>query len=111
MRWLVLALPPGTTGISDRNYRAPDLTVELAPYQTRKHDPDPARSRRLGSPRWEVETVNDQLADRYQAKRVWVRDLRRLCHRVIHKALSHTAAVWLNAAGLPPVRFADLKAA
>ncbi len=114
-----LAPPPGTTGIGDRNYWSPDLAADLAaagarllaPYQTRKHDPDPARSRRLSGPRWRVETVNGQLADRHRVKRVWARDLWHLCHRVIRKVLSHTVAVWLNVtAGLPPLRFADLLA-
>ena len=115
-----LSPPPGTTGIGDRNYWSPALTEELAaagvrllaPYQTRKHDPDPARSRRLSRPRWRVETVNGQLADRYRSKRLWARDLWHLCHRVIRKVLCHTVAVWLNiTAGLPPLRFADLLAA
>jgi hypothetical protein len=115
-----LSPPPGTTGISDRNYWAPRLQEDLAaagvrllaPYQTRKYDPDPARSRRLSRPRWKVETVNSQLADRYRAKRVWARDLWHLCHRIIRKVLCHTVAIWLNvAAGLEPLHFADLLAA
>ena len=74
----------------------------LAPYQTKKHDPDPARSQRLSGPRWRVETVQGQLTDRYRVKRVWARDLWHLCHRVIRKVLSHTVAIWLNVAeGLP----------
>ncbi len=115
-----LSPPPGTTGIGDRNYWSPALREELAaagvrllaPYQTRKHDPDPARSRRLSGPRWRVATVNGQLTDRYRVKRLWARDLWHLCHRVIRKILCHTVAVWLNVtAGLPPLRFADLLAA
>jgi hypothetical protein len=115
-----LSPPPGTTGIGDRNYWSPALREELAaggvrllaPYQTRKRDPDPARSRQLSRPRWRVETVNGQLADRYRVKRLWARDLWHLCHRVIRKILCHTVAVWLNvSAGLPPLRFADLLAA
>jgi hypothetical protein len=115
-----LSPPPGTTGIGDRNYWSPELTAELAtagvrllaPYQSRKRDPDPARSRRLSGPRWRVETVNGQLADRYRAKRLWARDLWHLCHRMIRKILCHTVAVWLNiTTGLLPLRFADLLAA
>jgi Transposase DDE domain len=115
-----LAPPPGTTGIGDRNYWSPPLTAAwatagvrlLAPYQSKKRDPDPARSRRLSRPRWRVETVNGQLAGRYAAKRLRARDLWHLCHRVIRKVLSHTVAIWLNVtAGLPPLRFADLVAA
>jgi len=112
-----LAPPPGTTGIGDRNYWSPELTAQLAaagvrllaPYQSRKRDPNPGRSRQLSGPRWRVETVNGQLADRYRVKRLWARDLWHLCHRVIRKVLCHTVAVWLNVtAGLAPLRFADL---
>lgn len=112
-----LSPPAGTTGIGDRNYWSPALAAELqeagvqllAPYHKRKRDPDPARSRRLSRPRWRIETVNGQLADRYQSKRLWARDLWHLCHRIIRKALCHTVAVWLNRmAGLPTLRFADL---
>jgi len=115
-----LAPPPGTTGIGDRNYWSPEVAAELAalgvrllaPYQTKKRDPDPERSRRLSGPRWRVETVNGQLADRVRVKRVWARDLWHLCNRVIRKVLSHTVAIWLNrSAGLPQLRFADLLAA
>src|SRR5581483_3729337 len=60
--------PPGTTGIGDRAYWSPPLAAELlaqgvrleAPFQTRKRDPDPARSRRLSRKRWRIETVNGQ---------------------------------------------------
>lgn len=115
-----LAPPAGTTGIGDRNYWSPQVTAELAesgvrllaPYHSRRRDPDPARSRRLGRPRWRVETVNSQLAGRYSAKRIWARDLWHLCHRLIRKVLSHTVAVWVNVnAGLPPLQFAALTAA
>jgi hypothetical protein len=69
----------------------------------------PAFARRLSRPRWRVETVNGQLADRYRVKRLWARDLWHLCHRLIRKALCHTFAVWLNVTtGLAPLRFADL---
>lgn len=114
------APPPGTTGIGDRNYWSPQLTAELAaagvrllaPYQTKKHDPDPARSRQLSRPRWKVETVNGQLAGRYNAKRVWARDLWHLCHRVIRKILSHTVGVWLNVIQRQqPLQLAELMAA
>ena len=115
-----LSPPPGTTGIGDRNYWSPAVMADLAasgvrllaPYRSRKRDPDPGRSRRLRGPRWRVETVNGQLAGRYWAKRLWARDLWHLCHRLIRKILSHTVAVWLNViAGLAPLRFADLLAA
>jgi hypothetical protein len=115
-----LAPPPGTAGIGDRNSWSPALAEELAaaggrllaPYQTRTRDPDPSRSRRLSRPRWGVETVNGQRADRGRVKRVSARDLGHLGHRLIRKVLSHTAAVWRDVtAGLPPLRFADLLAA
>jgi Transposase DDE domain len=112
-----LTPPPGTTGIGDRNYWSPQVTADLAaagvrllaPYQSKKRDPDPARSRRLSRRRWRVETVNSQLAGRYNAKRIWARDLWHLCHRLIRKILSHTVAVWLNVAtGQPSLRLAAL---
>jgi len=115
-----LGPPPDTAGIGDRAYWSPALAAELAaagvlllaPYQTRKHDPDPARSRRLGRARWRVETVNGQLAGRYSVKRVWARDLWHLCHRVIRKVLSHTVAIWVSVStGHQPLRFDDLLAA
>jgi hypothetical protein len=109
-----LRLPQGTTGIGDRNYWSPPVQAELAaggvrllaPYKSKKHDPEPGRSRQLSRPRWRVETVGSQLTDRYRVKRVWSRDLWHLCHRVIRKVLSHTVAVWVNVtAGLEPLRF------
>jgi hypothetical protein len=115
-----LAPPPGTTGIGDRNYWSPEVTAELAesgarllaPFHSRMRDPDPARSRRLGRPRWRVETVNSQLAGRYNAKRIRARDMWHLCHRLIRKVLSHTVAVWVNVnAGRPPLQLAALTAA
>jgi hypothetical protein len=115
-----LGLPAGTTGLGDRNYWSPAVAAELAaagvrlrtPYRTKKHDPDPAQSRRLSRPRWRVETVNSQLAGRYHLKRVWARELWHLCHRVIRKILSHTVAVWLNVReGLEPLRFSECMAA
>jgi hypothetical protein len=115
-----LSPPPGTTGIGDRHYWSPAAWAELdaagvrlrAPYPRRTHDPDPARSRRLSGRRWRVETVNAQLAGRYNVKRVRARDRWHLCHRVIRKVLSHTLAVWLNvAAHQPPLQFERLMAA
>jgi hypothetical protein len=113
--------PAGSAGIGDRNYRSPLLIEELAqqggvrlaaPPRSRKKDPDPEGSRRLGRVRWKVEEVNGQLADRYRIKRVWARDLWHLAHRVGRKILSHTVAIWLNFdAGRAPLRFADLLAA
>jgi hypothetical protein len=112
--------PAGTTGLGDRNYWSPPVQAELAaggvrllaPYKSKKHDPEPARSRQLSRRRWRVETVGSQLTERYRIKRVWSRDLWHLCHRVIRKVLSHTLAVWLNiTAGLEPLRFSAIPAA
>jgi len=112
--------PAGTTGIGDRNYWSPPVQAELAavgvrllaPYKSKRHDPEPARSRQLSGPRWRIETVGSQLTERYHVKRVWSRDLWHLCHRLIRKVLSHTVAVWVNiTAGLQPLRFSASLAA
>jgi hypothetical protein len=61
--------------------------------------------------RYRVETVHGQLADRYRIKRIWARDLWRLCHRVIRKVLSHTAAILLTVrTGHAPLQFGALAA-
>lgn len=100
-----LGPPPGSTGVGDRNYWAPKVQADLAarrgvqllaPFQTKKHDPDPARSKRLSRVRWIIETAFGQLAERFHVKRTWARDLWHLSHRVIRKVLSHTGAVWIN---------------
>jgi Transposase DDE domain len=99
-----LGPPPGSVGVGDRGYWSPRVRAELAragvtflaPYQSRKTDPNPDRSRRLSQVRWVIETAFGQLAERFRAKRTWARDLWHLSHRVIRKVLSHTAAVWIN---------------
>jgi hypothetical protein len=99
-----LGPPPGSVGVGDRGYWSPRARAEpasagvtfLAPYQSRKTDPDPDRSRRLSRVRWVIEAAFEQLAERFRAKRTWARDLWHLSHRVIRKVLSHTAAVWIN---------------
>src|SRR5262245_66009907 len=101
-----LAPPAGSVGVGDRGYWSPRVRDELAragvaflaPYQSRKTDPDPARSRRLSRLRWVIETAFGQLAGRFHAKRTWARDLWHLSHRVIRKVLSHTTAGWINLA-------------
>ena len=98
--------PPGSVGVGDRGYWSPRVRDELAgagvaflaPFQSRKADPDPDRSRRPARIRWVIETAFGQLAERFRAKRTWARDLWHLSHRVIRKVLSHTVAVWLNLA-------------
>ena len=112
--------PAGSTGVGDRAYWSPAVRAELAeagvallaPFAQKSRDPDPARSRRLASVRYRVETVGGQLAGRYNVKRTWARDLWHLTHRVIRKVLSHTAMAWLCArAGHAPLSFDRLCAA
>ena len=111
--------PPGSVGVGDRGYWSPRVKGELAergvtllaPFQTKKHDKDPERSRRLSRVRWIIETAFGQLAERYRVKRTWARDLWHLSHRVIRKVLSHTVAVWLNLKlHRPPLDFDGLAA-
>jgi len=112
-----LAPPAGSVGIGDRGYWSPSLREELAlksvrllaPYKNKKHDPQPARSRVLRGLHWLIETVNGQLAGRFQAKRTWAKDLWHLCSRVLRKILSHTIAAWVNVTlGHRPLDFASL---
>ncbi len=109
--------PPGKLGIGDRGYWAPSLQEQLAaygvvlvaPYKSKKYDPDPQTSRVLRGLHWRIETVNGQVAGRFHGKRTWARDLWHLCHRVIRKVLSHTVAAWINIArGRRPLDFATL---
>src|SRR5262249_30564707 len=97
--------PPGRTGVGDRNSWAPRVQADLAqrrgvrllaPFQTKKYDPDPARSRRRARVRWVIETAFGQRAERFPMKRTWARDLWHLSHRLIRKVLGHTVAVWVN---------------
>lgn len=115
-----LHLRSGTVGIGDRNYWSPSVQGTLAaagitlqaPYRSKRRDPDPARSRRLSRQRWLIETVQGQLAERYNIKRAWARDLWHLCHRIIRKILSHTVAVWVNVTqGHQPLQLERLLAA
>jgi hypothetical protein len=114
-----LGPPPGSVGIGDRNYYGPELqgrlaaggVTLLAPYYRKGRDPDPAGSANLSAIRYQVETVNGQLAERYNVKRTWARDLWHLCHRVIRKVLSHTLAILLNVReGHQPLQFDALAA-
>jgi hypothetical protein len=114
-----LGLPVGSVGIGDRNYWAPELqqrlaaggVLLLAPYAQKRRDPDRQRSARLSAVRYRVETSNGQLAERYEVKRTWAKDLWHLCHRVVRKILSHTAAVVLNLrAGHQPLQLDALAA-
>ncbi len=63
------------------------------------------RSPRVGvsGVRYRIETVNGQLAERYNIKRTWAKDL---CHRIIRKILNQTVAIVLTArAGQRPSQF------
>jgi hypothetical protein len=111
--------PPGTVGVGDRAYWAPEARARLAaagvtvlaPYYQKSRDPDPAYAARLSSVRYRIETVGSQLAGRYSVKRTWAKDLWHLCHRVIRKVLSHTAMVLLAVrAGHRPLRLSALAA-
>lgn len=115
-----LAPPAGTVGIADRGYYDPHLRARLGaagvdfrtPYLHKSKDPDPARAAKLSAVRYRVETVNGQLAGRYNVKRVWARDRWHLCHRVGRKILSHTVMVWVAVQNLrPPLSFAELEMA
>jgi hypothetical protein len=112
-----LAPPEGSVGIGDRGYWSPSLMQQLvqrgirllAPFKNKKRDPQPERSRVLRGLHWLIETVNGQLAGRYQVKRTWAKDLWHLCSRVLRKILSHTVAAWVNVAqGHRPLDFASL---
>jgi hypothetical protein len=114
-----LGLPVGSVGIGDRNYWSPELRERLAaggvtllaPYFHKSKDPDPKRSAQLSAVRYRIETTNGQLAERYGIKRTWAKDLWHLCHRLIRKILSHTAAVLLNLrGGHQPLQFDALAA-
>ena len=107
---------PGTLA-GDRNYWSPRLTEELlqegvtllAPFGSRKRDPGPRRSRILSCLRYRIDTVFGQLVDRYQANRVWAKDIWHLRGRMMRKVLSHTIAFLLNQAqGNPPLQLAKL---
>ena len=109
----------GTSGliIADRNYHSPktrqelrDIGVELlAPYSSKKRDPDPQRSAFLSRLRYRIDTVFSQLTERYSVKRVWARDLWHLASRLLRKVLSHTVAILLNhQMGNPPLQLSKL---
>jgi hypothetical protein len=90
--------------VGDRNYHSPPVREELAgrgvellaPYPSKKRDPNPQRSTLLSRLRYRIDTVFSQLTERYSIKRVWARDLWHLGSRVLRKVLSHTVAFLLN---------------
>ncbi len=99
--------------VGDRNYCPPPVREELtgrgvellAPYRTKKRDPNPQRSAFLSRLRYRIDTVFSQLTERYCVKRVWARELWHLASRLLRKALSHTVAFLLNhQVGNPPLQ-------
>ena len=90
--------------IGDRNYHSPKTKEELkrmsiellAPYSSKKRDPNPKRSAFLSRLRYRIDTIFSQLTERYCIKCVWARDLWHLASRLLRKVLSHTVAFLLN---------------
>lgn len=108
--------PEGSTGIGDRGYGGAPLREQmarrgvrlLAPPKCKRQDKpaDRQRAAALASVRYRLETVNGQLAERYEIKRTWARDRWHLCHRVARKILSHTVMVRLAVRHhFPPLSF------
>jgi hypothetical protein len=118
---LLEELTDETTGVclGDRAYWHPGLHERLrgqgvemlVPFKKAAFDPTPARSRRISSIRYRIETVFSQLCERLSIKRVWARDLWHLSSRLLRKVLAHTLMVVLNRAqGNDPLRLAQLLA-
>jgi len=104
--------------LGDRDYCSPRTKEELArsggvellaPYRSKKRDPNPERSAYLSRVRYRIDTVFSQLTGRYSIKRVWARDLWHLTNRLLRKILSHTIAYLLNhQVGNQPLQLAKL---
>jgi hypothetical protein len=103
--------------VGDRNYHSPKTKEELAgmgiellaPYSSKKRDPNPKRSAFLSRLRYRIDTVFSQLSARYSIKRVWARDMWHLASRLLRKVLSHTVAFLLNhLVGNPPLQLSKL---
>jgi hypothetical protein len=103
--------------IGDRNYHSPKTKEELAmmavellaPYSSKKRDPNPKWSALLSRFRYRIDTVFSQLTERYSVKRVWAKDLWHLTSRLVRKVLSQTVAFLLNyRSGNPPLQLAKL---
>ncbi len=116
---VVPELVEATRGIilGDRNYHSPKTREELArmgvdllaPYSSKKRDPNPKWSAFLSRLRYRIDTVFSQLTERYSIKRVWARDLWHLMSRLLRKVLSHTIAFLLNCQrGNQPLQFSQL---
>lgn len=105
--------------LADRNYWKPELAQRLknyglyllAPYKSAKRQKQPW-PRFLTHMRYRIETVFDQLVERFHAKRIWARDLWHLTSRWMRKFLSHTLAVYFcSLADIPYLSFAKLVSA
>jgi Transposase DDE domain len=103
--------------VGDRNYHSPKSKEELAamgvellaPYSSKKLDPNPKRSTFRSRLRYRIDTVFSQLTGRYSMKRVWAKDLWYLASRLLRKVLSHTVAFLLNhQAGNQPLQLSKL---
>jgi hypothetical protein len=112
-------LAEGTSGliVADRNYHSPKTREELAnmgvellaPYSSKKRDPNPKKSALLSGFRYRIDTVFSQLTERYSIKRVRARDTWHLASRLLRKVLSHTVAFLLNhRVGNPPLQLSKL---
>jgi hypothetical protein len=82
----------------------------LAPYSSKKRDPNPKTSAFLSRLRYRIDTVFSQLTERYCVKRVWTPDMWHLVTRLLRKVLSHTVAFLLNHKLLdnPPLQLSKL---
>lgn len=102
--------------LGDRNYWSPKLRERLRQHGLHLLAPFSSHSKEkkrwptwLKHKRYRIETVIGQLVERYQAKRVWARDLWHFCSRWLRRVLSHTFAVYLcQQNGISSLRFADL---
>lgn len=112
------ALCQGVQGwvLGDRNYWKPELAAKgrsqgllwLTPYRWASREPQPW-PRWLKHKRYRIETVFNQLVERFHAKTVWAKDAWHFCSRWLRKVLSHTIAVFLCLfVGLPPLQFSKL---
>lgn len=103
---VVWELTERTSGLllGDLNYWLPLLQqalrrlgmVLLAPFSKASTQPTHSWSAVLGRVRYRIDSVFGQLTDRYNAKRVWARDLWHLRNRLLRMALMHTLCVLFN---------------
>ena len=90
--WDVAPAPLGV-GLGDRNDGSPARQAEfqaaggrrLAPFKTARHDPDPRRSNWLLRMRRRIEYSSGQLVERFRCRRLRVKDLGHLEHRLVRK--------------------------